>query len=564
MPAAGALCAGLATVAGLRLRGRPLGPAGIVSLGAALAIGSFLGPRIPHLTRGIIDASLGPGLTFAGVWLGLALLARVAGDRRFLEPVAALAGIAASMAFVAATLAAVRPQQAAEPGALAEPAPDAPRAVVLVLDTVGASHLSLYGYERATTPSLERFVEEHPRAVVYPWAFASSPWTVPSHATLLTGELGSRHGAHYRAREESRSPLTVLEVSAERTLAEAVAESGGRSALITANTYLRRVRGLERGFERFIQPRYPRSLATQGEQLRQLLLPSRFAFVHKHAPGAETIHREVLRFLEGCSGRCLVVANFMEAHTPYLPAPPFAGRFGGGTRGASSPRIDHDAETRRATLARYDESILELDAELGAFLEKLVARSDFERTWLVITADHGEAFGTHRWVGHGSAVFNDQVRIPLLIHPPAGVTLPDPEHPVGLPDVTATLAAALTGAPLGRGRDLRQPGSEAAHVGIEFFGGNPPLSLADLEIAPPPPARAVVIGPHKLMDQEGTLSLFDLSIDPDERNALEAPHPDHLAELQRSLPPLRATALQPADPLSPADREALRALGYIE
>ena len=564
-----AVGAGAVAVAGVApfLRSRATF-AGATALAGCLALQGLLAPRLARM--GGLDlasdevAAVGLPVFLIGFW-GSCAVHRILGLRSSVLAGLPLAAAAAAALFVSGAVNRAVPAEIAAPATTQAPPAKGERAILLVLDTVGADHLSVYGYPRQTTPALASWLAAEPEAVVYPRAYASSPWTVPSHATLFTGLSSSRHGAHYREGDSRHSPFRRLAISADVTLAERVRAAGGRTSFVSANAYTQRVDGLERGFDAFVLPAYPRPLALAGERLRKRWLPGRWARVGKYAPHASAINREVLARAADCGDPCLVAANYMEAHAPYVPSAPFAGRFGGDAAGPHTPRIDQTAALRRAVVARYDEALLELDHWLGVLLAGLDARPDADRTWLVITSDHGEAFGDHALVGHGTGVYDDQVRIPLIVRPPRGTRLPDRDAPVGLADVAATLAAALTGEPIGEGRDLREP-ARGDGVGVEFFGGNLPPSVVD---AGPPhgaPARAVVQGSEKLIERAGRLELYDLDVDPTEQRDLAGDRPERLRALTPRLPPLDAGS-PPHDPggqLDASEREALRALGYLD
>jgi arylsulfatase A-like enzyme len=237
----------------------------------------------------------------------------------------------------------------------------------------------------------------------------------------------------------------------------------------------------------------------------------------------------------------------MDAHGPYVAGPPYRGTF------ATGPWRD-------TASALYDEELLGLDAELGKLLAELERRGVLDRAWLVITSDHGEEFLEHGFYEHGTSVYNTQVRIPLLIHPPSGGFLARRPYAVGLLDVTATLTAVVGAEPLGSGRDLRIPG-KAAPVPIEWYGdpGRPPARRTT--------GRAVVRGRTKLIEMEGSRELYRLGADPFELNDLAGVAAAEVTALAELLPPLTASSgeLSSSERELPVDDvERLRALGYAD
>lgn len=421
--------------------------------------------------------------------------------------------------------------------------------ILIVLDTVRADHLSLYGYAQDTSPALRSFVETHERAVVYPLAFSPSNWTLPAHASLLTGLLPSDHGAHSGNLLDLRHALASdFQLQAEVTLAEVMKQQGFQTGAILANAQVMFFNGMDRGFDQIVRPQARGWLSLTGETLRRTLMPGNYAHALKPYPPAQTISREVLRFLDHCGPEpCFILANYMEAHWPFAAAAPYRGEF----NKEGWPGVE---------VARYDEELLGLDAAIGELLEQLEGRGVLDRAWIVISADHGEEFWEHGSYMHGTSLYNTQVRIPLIIHPPSGERVRAHDGAVGLLDVTATLTAAVGARPLGGGRDLRGVIADAP-LGIEWYGR--PSARPDQRQR----ARAVVMGQAKLIERGDTRELYRLDWDSAERHDRAQAVPEEVERLARELPPLRVVpGRQASDPRQlPFDEiERLKALGYAD
>jgi arylsulfatase A-like enzyme len=448
---------------------------------------------------------------------------------------------------------------------------------VLVLDTVRADHLSSYGYARDTTPNLTRFLAEHPDAVQYDLVFSPTSWTVPSHASLLTGLMPSAHRAESEGPSAPflGSPTKFLSLRAGETLAEALHGAGYCTAGVVANAYLLRVDGMQRGFDTFVQPRATRPLQLLGQALRRRFLPGSFAGRIKPYPTADAVDAEVLRAARDCGrgGPAFVLANYMDAHEPYRAPAPHSGLF---ARPDASPLALGDplATDPEEVLAlkrdRYDEGIHYLDAELQALFSALESDGTLQRAWLFVTSDHGEAFLEHGTTSHGSSLYNEQVRIPLIVKPPQGVRLRATRDPVSLLDVTATIAAIAGRSGFGVGRDLRDPAASARAVEIEFRGGF--RIVEGYGEAANDPARAVVRGSWKLIERGGRFELYDLAADPLEAVDRASDHVDVVNALASTLPDVARNEGEPGEPKSPEparsptiahdEEETLRALGY--
>ncbi len=425
-----------------------------------------------------------------------------------------------------------------------------PPIIVLVLDTVRADRLSLYGYQRDTTPRLKDFLETHERAVLFPLALSPASWTLPAHASLFTGELPSSHGVNSgRMLDIRHTRYPTDELIAETTLAELMKGAGYQTAAITANASISYFRGMERGFDQFVIPRSPGSLSFVGEKLRARIAPWAFAHQIEPYPPARAISANILRFLDRCAANpCFLVGNYMEAHSPYSAEPPYRGSFTIDGKGWGAGQSD-----------RYDEEILSLDAAVADLLLELEERGVLDNAWVVITADHGEGFGEHGESGHGLTVYNEEVHIPLLVHPPRGERLAASPDAVSLIDVTTTLSLLAGSKPLGAGRDLRNTAAEST-VQIELYGG------VRQDIENKKPARAVVLGQTKLVESGSSQELYFLDQDPGERFDRSAEAPEAFARLLHLLPPL--TPPQESEgssrELDLEEIERLRALGYIE
>jgi len=390
--------------------------------------------------------------------------------------------------------------------------------LVLVLDTVRADHLSSYGYARDTTPNLSRFLREHPEAVQYEFAFSPASWTVPSHASLLTGVMPSKHGARGDDQQSLADSATRrIALQADRTLAELLRGEGYCTVGVVANANLLRVDGLQRGFDVFVQPRPMRPLQLLGGMLRRTVLPGAFAGRIKPYPLADQVNEQVLESVAQCGHHpVFVLANYMDAHAPYLAPPPHAGLFAGDQpmRPLSDAVLTDTEDAVALKRDRYDESLHFLDSELADFFAALEASGALEKSWLFVTADHGEAFREHGTSSHGSSIYNEQVRIPLLVKPPRGERFPAAHGPVSLIDVATTIAAIAGHPGFGVGQDLRSPRSEES-IEIEFSGRFRRIPRLFGE-ASQDPARAVVRGRFKLLERRGRYELYDIGADPQE------------------------------------------------
>ncbi len=427
--------------------------------------------------------------------------------------------------------------------------PPGPRNLLLIsLDTLRADHLGCYGYPRPTSPFLDRLASQ---GVLFEQAYATSPWTLPSHASLFTGLYPSQHGA---MTEELSLPTELP------TLAEALRGRGLATAGFVSGIFLGPRFGLGRGFERYaVIP----TRAKSGGSGTSLSATDRVS-----AAGLEWLaaRRESPFFL---------FLHYFDIHSDYRPEPGFAAQFGkpyhgpvdGSTRQLRAflrRQIDFNAEDRAQLVDLYDAEIRQLDQGLEELFARLRERGALDQTVVVVTADHGEEFFEHGGVFHGRTQYQEMLRVPLIIVGPGipgGLRV---DQPVSLVDVAPTLLKLLgaPAAPAISGRDLtplwRAPDAGWPERDL-FAEANSPSDGTS-------PQRAVLRGRWKLvLHGSGERELFDLREDPLERVNRAAAEPEQAADLERQLTAsLESVREAPAlPPLSPAMRKQLEALGYL-
>jgi arylsulfatase A-like enzyme len=364
------------------------------------------------------------------------------------------------------------------------PAPGSPNVLLIVLDTVAAGHLSLYGYERPTSPTLLELAE---RGIRFDAARAASSWTLPSHATIFTGRW---------MHELSVGWLNPLDTT-RPTLAEYLGSRGYATAGFVANTmFCASDTGLGRGFTRyedFIFPEYTalksavlahRALTFFGKILPIVEGRSSLAWMRPYVQKAwqslvfdrkeaAAVNRELLQWLsrrKQPERPFFAFLNYSDAHTPYELSQGSIHRFGVAQPDERQRElIKRWGDLDKVRLAQkdlpfvvdaYDDCIADLDEQIGRLLDKLRRHGVLDQTWLIVASDHGESFGEHAGVFcHGTSLYQTEVHVPLLIVPPGGnATTRVIKETVSLRDLAATIVDVLglePGSPL--------PGSSLAH-----------------------------------------------------------------------------------------------------
>jgi arylsulfatase A-like enzyme len=426
----------------------------------------------------------------------------------------------------------------------------APNIVLISIDTLRADHLGCYGSVSPTSPAIDRIARA---GILFRNATAASSWTLPSHASLLTGLEPSRHGAvHFGF--TTPIPQTV------RTLAEQLWTAGFATAAFTDGFFVSASLGFDQGFDRF---RGPTRLATEARE--NLGLALQWMVAQRQRP-------------------MFVFVHTYEAHVPYVPPPPYDTMFDPGYEGPFAHAFTYDdylalkdtdqskdPKIIRHLQALYDGGIRHIDDAVGDFMAGLERTGLAENTCVVLTSDHGEEFEEHGDLLHNRAkLFQELLHVPLIVWCPSRFPAPhEVEQLVGHVDVTPTildvagvaqidgvdgrsLLGALAGKHLTDDRTVRS----------EVDG-----SVEDREGT----AVAVREDRYKLIRStvDGGRALFDLSTDPHEIKDLTSDLPEIDRRLEAALPVPRnrngvaSSAPQAVDLPREATQERLRALGYV-
>jgi len=409
-------------------------------------------------------------------------------------------------------------------GRLPAAAGDRPNVLLIILDTVRAKNLSLYGYHRDTSPSLTRLAES---GVRFDRAFSTAPWTLPSHASLLTGDYPHQLSADWIKPLDRKVP----------TLAERFSAEGYATGGFVANVgYLSWEFGINRGFAHYedylFRPRDILESTSIGRQLDYSFLVRDLLRTDQHLVriDAPSISRRFLSWVDKRGDRpFFAFLNYYDAHGPYLPPSPWDRRYG-------APRPDNRSTLHRflgrpfgplpqpvvdREMEQYDGALAYLDDQIGKLIDELDRRHLLDHTVVLLTADHGEEFGEHGLFDHGNSLYRPSVQVPLLVVyrgvAPQGRQV---EQPVTLRDVAATLVD-LAGLPAGvvPGTSLARFWRESPSV--EPRTQSPVISEVSKGIRTPPQfpvsrgdMRSLVEGGKRyILGGDGTEQLFDLTDD---------------------------------------------------
>ncbi|MCZ7649927.1 MAG: sulfatase [Thermoanaerobaculia bacterium] len=429
--------------------------------------------------------------------------------------------------------------------ACAPPRAPAPEVLLLVsIDTLRADHLGCYGYARSTSPAIDAWAAG---GTLFEDVTSPSPWTLPAHASMLTGYYPSRHGLKELDRQLP---------GGARTVAEMLAEAGWATAAVVNSQHLGPRFGLARGFAELV---YLEERMDQREPTRRLV---DLAIEHLHRPR----DRPLFLFL-----------HTYDVHSDYRSLPeheaPFLRDYGGPVDGSTGQLIAFrkgELSLGPRDAARlvdlYDAGIRQADAEFARLLEGVERSGRAAETTVVLLSDHGEEFLDHGGVLHGRTHFQELLRVPLVIHGPGVPAGRRVGAPVSLVDVAPTLLA-LAGVAPPAGLD----GIDLSPTWKRWGGAPTPRLLfaeADHNNAEPDILRTVRDGRHKLiLDRlDRTSRLFDLEEDPGERTDMAGRDPRTAARLRAEIArflQLRPVGEAGSAALSQEEIALLRSLGYL-
>jgi arylsulfatase A-like enzyme len=453
--------------------------------------------------------------------------------------------------------------------------PEPPGTVILIsIDALRGDGLSVYGNPRPLSPNLDQLARE---GVRFRQAYATAPWTIPSHASMLTGLYPMAVGAH------ARRPLPAGLL----TLPEHLRRNGSRTAALVNAPYLDRKFGFDRGFDefRFLKPRkdLPDNVDAALEFLGRNRAVSTFLFLH-----------------------------VFDVHAPYQPPEPFDRMY---VDEATEPdgtipflrqvgyhhhlKSLEEAPSVANLRARYDAGVARVDRELGRLIQGLRDLEIYDDTLIIVTADHGEAFFERQvWVGHGLFLYDEELRIPLIMKFPSrfGWSGVEVDDTVSLVDIMPTVLEALQLDPLpalqgeslipsiesGRRGEVHAPErpvlGSSSHLGDAGFVRSSRWKYIEAMKEDPDEVIRRHLRPSDEVAAElrarviSGAQLYDLVDDPGETRNLVGERPDVVQELKAMLEAHQAASLRiqqaftagEEPELTEEEKKHLRSLGYVD
>lgn len=422
-----------------------------------------------------------------------------------------------------------------------------PDLILISIDCLRADHVGAYGYERATTPSLDAFAKD---GVVFEDAVSVSSWTLPTHMSMLTGVLPTDHGLR---QSQKRFPSVPY-------LPNLLAERSYQSVGIVSSLLLTPTFGFDEGFDRY------------------------YALVDEPA---ERLVDAAIREMAVSKGRGrFLFLHLFDVHWPYFPPPELLTRFGARPKDMSEllkKVIDRKPPSGPEEVAEienlYDAELFRVDREIGRFLTALKASGRYDDALIVVTADHGESFYEHGFWQHSEVIYNEVSHIPLIVKWPGNSPRGRAARLASQLHIFPTFleAAALPTPHQRRGLALTKGPEEGSALTEITWEGNERRGAA-MKVAIRKGALKYVatfqgdVNDPEFVSRLVKEELYDLSQDRAEKSDLIAQRGQRDVESFRSevrsflkdVRSRRADAGAGAIALDEQTREKLRALGYLD
>jgi arylsulfatase A-like enzyme len=513
----------------------------------ALSIALLALPAAELAVGGLTSPLMSAGLGVLVAVIAFAVVSRVPPDvvHRFLSR-SALAGMAIAVIALAVAPLAMRKKDVEHRSAR----PGAPNILLISIDSLRADHLHSYGYARNTSPHLDAVAAE---GASFETVISPTSWTLPAHMTLMTSLAPEEHGVITNRLRLGRGV---------DTLPQRLQRSGYATAGFVSATYLDGLYGFSRGFDKYDDYTLLRVAADKSRAAvtSQQVAGRAIEWLKDHAATDE--RRPFFLFL-----------HFFDVHYDYNPPPAFARMFDAGYAGPATGNVDsvHKGMPGRDlnhVVALYDGEIAWVDWNIGKILETLRSRGVDDNTIVAITADHGEEFLEHGQAAHYKTLYDEVLRVPLIVRYPGHVMRGRRvQGQVRLMDVAPTLLA-LAGLPVTHAR----PGAEGEARSLACL-----LTSTSVKRTPLLPAfgdlrgevASIRTGDAKLIRNLRTNKeeFYDLITDPGERKNLAGLGQKGRSQLEMILNRWRSSATPASNgdaDLDDEEKANLRSLGYMQ
>ncbi len=415
-----------------------------------------------------------------------------------------------------------------------------PNVILISIDTLRADHLHGYGYPRETSPFLDSMME---KGTAFLNCISPCPWTLPAHLSMFTSLYPNSHGV---IQEGLCLPKNV------ETFPPVLKKQGYKTAAFATCGYLSPRYGFGRGFDAYV--------------CQEVAAP--------------IVCKDALEWLETTppDENYLLFLHLYDVHCDYTPAAQYLNMFDAGYKGNIDGKLNTlnkimygeikpTKEDLQHVISLYDAEIRQLDAALATFFHALEQRKLLENTIVVITADHGEEFLEHGRMLHGASLYDEVLRVPLIM---VGPKIPPSKRissQVELIDIMPTVMELC---------DSQSPSGIQGRSLVPFLTGNgepwerAAFAEADNKNAELDIKRVIRTDQYKLYYDRlsGMQELYDLAADPREQTNVLKEHPQKASELLEQLQEWMKQNTRRGEPgsivLTDSEKERLKALGYLK
>lgn len=297
-----------------------------------------------------------------------------------------------------------------------------PNIILISLDTVRADHLSCYGYNKPTTPNIDKLAED---GVLFKHAYSTAVWTPPAHASMLTGLYPSEHGVVDQNRLDPSIP----------TIAEILLANGYHTAGFVNNSQVGELVGLHKGHETFVEVWRGAQAKSFAERAIRYAGRKALDIIGLKDHGARLTNHLAIKWLEEVKKDdkpFYLFLHYIDAHNPLKAPIPYHKKF-------LDKRLEKEIDKKKVSLmadnplryytqdirlteyeneyliALYDGEIAYLDSKVGEIVSYLKQNNLYDNSILILTADHGEHFGEHGHYSHVASLYQPIIHIPMII-----------------------------------------------------------------------------------------------------------------------------------------------------
>lgn len=396
--------------------------------------------------------------------------------------------------------------------------------ILITIDTLRKDHLPCYGYKVNTAPNISSFAKE---SLIFNNAISQSSWTLPSHASIMTGMYPHRHRA-----VKPSTPIDKRLI----TLAEYLKKSGYKTAGFVSHTLVSEKYGFDKGFNRFDSSNAKDSeWRTTSENITHLGInwikkakKKFFLWLHYFDPHDEYLYYKNIDFK--------YISTINENEKLNFP----------GWNDYPNPYLEYCNRNKKKFISLYNGEIFNTDYYIGKLISFLKEKEYLKNTIIIITSDHGESFNRYGLYGHDNFLYSDLINVPLILH------LPKVKYEVisdvcEIKDIMPTLLDLL---------DIKKP----EYLNNNLLSEKKDFAFSEVENKNPYRKVAILNNSWKLIYTIGekNFELYDLKEDPSEVNNLAKSNPAVVDELKKVL----FDTMEVIE-LDEETLEKLKSLGYI-